>query len=481
MNAFAPWVSLAEGASSLASLRRTLRRGGRRFAFLPIMVDEASRKDVLRALRTWADQEGIAALTIFPVGADGAARLELLLRGALGPQEGIVIPDGDTLVNADEGRLAAGLNLSRDQLRQLVRGPMVVLLSDSGAAALAKAVPDLHDIRAASIEIKGLGADHDADPDWVTLREEADRLLAREVGGGSASIESLLQLTYKATHYAHRGESLLHRDEARRAALLASDGALSLARKEGNEEAEIDAILAHAMVDFADMVPAERRDLIHGLRRRYANLHCFLKAAGVNALWAKDLAFRGEMNESIRVLREEVMPLFLELADIRFLRHDVLFAAGELYEIWRFDCARRILEEVGRPFCQLLNDDNGLLHVEARIGDTFGAEGLFDHAIVSFLDRVLPLARRLKKSDAIAFAEHQLAVALLSRGGPADLDRAAVHADAAIMEARYAGLREFSQQAIALASEIERRRRKLLPSGENRASRRAAQRQPSRP
>ncbi|MDO9016293.1 MAG: hypothetical protein Q8S73_10165 [Deltaproteobacteria bacterium] len=479
MNARPPWSSRAGGEAALATLRRTLRRGGTQFAFVPVVVDDESREEVVRALRGWAGHEGVPALTIFPASADGAGKFDLLLRGGLDPVEGVVIPDGDALVNADEGRLAAGLNLSRDHLGRWVRGPLVVLLSDEGATALARAVPDLHDVRAGSIEIRGLARSGGGeDPEWDAICQEANRLLV-DGGGGDVTNSELLELARWATTYGNRMDRPRRARDARQIAEVAADRAYHRAQEQGQFLEVLEAWFSRSIARWSELTPDQQQSFALEAHQKSRDLGHPIKSAEALGMLAKSLATHGNIDRAMKLIRDNVAPAF-----ISHNRPDVVFnllmiTAEEMMRSSRHADALKVLSELERLDLPSASNESSL-HVERAHAYCFMKIGRLDQAITTYSDRVLPLARQLGSTPDIAVAERETSQAYAMRAGPGDLDLALIHAEAAAMEAERANMHTQSREARAFAATIEHRRSALRPPGPNRAARRSAHRQTSR-
>lgn len=475
--------------AALALLRRTLRRNAGHFAFVVVVVDEHTRGEVMRRLREWSGADGVPTLTEFPTGADGAGKLDLLLRGGLPRHGGIVVPDGDALVVADEGRLAAGLNLARDQLRKWVAGPFVVLLSSPALAALARAVPDLYDVRH-MVEVRNqdavvptFGALQANDRESMFTLRDLENNLACFCGAPEDDPRSLVELMLFIARQAHQ---LAYRDprrisqEALQLGVQAADRAEHLACRHGLAELELDARCSREMLRASEQTPEQHLDALEEIRHHYDLQGRPVVAAHVRGLSAQYLAFRGELDEAIGVLITDVVPVFLQHRDISRLEHVVQHAALELAKSGRHRDGARLLREVGALALNQFEEHERALRYLTAAASMLRHGGFLDEAVRILNEEVLPSARTRKAPQTLFFAEYVLAETYLDRGRSNDLGIALLHAEAAESEAHRVGLRDMERNARALANDIESHRAPPPAHHPNRAARRAARRQQAR-
>ncbi|MEL7061326.1 MAG: hypothetical protein AAGN46_14985 [Acidobacteriota bacterium] len=113
---------------------------------------------------------------------------------------------------------------------------------------------------------------------------------------------------------------------------------------------------------------------------------------------------QGKLEESLRIRREEQLPVYELLRDVRSLAitrgkiADVLFARGDLEE------ALRIRREEELPVYARLGDVRALAVTHGQIADVLFAQGEREEALRLLQDETLPAARRLQDPSMMAQA-----------------------------------------------------------------------------
>lgn len=150
-------VLTEESEHQLGVLRRALKRGTG-FALYVVVAKDLGRVELLRRLRTWSGAGGVPDLHFFPVGAEGASAVDALLaaRDEAHALAGAVIPDGGALIDVEEGNALSALNVARDVLDRVIRGPLLLVLSPEREADLARMAPDLFDVRAGTVAVEAV-------------------------------------------------------------------------------------------------------------------------------------------------------------------------------------------------------------------------------------------------------------------------------------------------------------------------------------
>lgn len=139
--------------------------------------------------------------------------------------------------------------------------------------------------------------------------------------------------------------------------------------------------------------------------------------------WARvaDIQYmRGELDEALRIRREEVLPVFEQLADeveraITLSKiADVLFVRGEVDE------ALRILLEDVLPVFERQRDEQGRAVTLGRVADILSARGDLDEALRIRREEELPVYERLEDVRSLLVARTNQAQVLAKRGAPED-------------------------------------------------------------
>ena len=176
-------VLTEESEQQLQRLRRGLKRAAG-FAFYVVVARDMGRVEVLRRLRAWSGVGGVPVLRFFPEGVEGVRAVEAFLAAkdeehTLG---GAVIADGGALIDVEEGNALAALNVARDVLDKMIRGPLLLVLSPEREGDLARRAPDLFDVRAGTVTVEA-GAVEAGAVDVETL--------GRRDKGGARSVAEL--------------------------------------------------------------------------------------------------------------------------------------------------------------------------------------------------------------------------------------------------------------------------------------------------
>lgn len=167
-------------ASDLASLRRAIVRMERTFSVHLVHASMSVREALSEFL---SDDPTLPLLTIAPLGARCASFVRDLLRGTFEPLDGVILADVDALL-LDDGRDALdALNLARDRLHELVRGPMILVVSPENDQRLRVAAPDLASVIATSSVLSSEAVstliDTLAGDDWRRAHTDVDALERR--------------------------------------------------------------------------------------------------------------------------------------------------------------------------------------------------------------------------------------------------------------------------------------------------------------
>jgi tetratricopeptide (TPR) repeat protein len=182
---------------------------------------------------------------------------------------------------------------------------------------------------------------------------------------------------------------------------------------------------------IADVLQA-RGELDEALRiRREEELPVYERLGDVRAKAvtqgqiADVLQARGELDEALRIRREEQLPVYGRLGDAREKATcwgrvaDVLQARGELDE------ALRIRREEELPVYERLGDVRAKAVTQGKIADVLQARGELDEALRIRREEQLPVYERLGDEFSLVRARARVARWLLQRNAPGDREEAA--------------------------------------------------------
>ncbi len=137
------------------------------------------------------------------------------------------------------------------------------------------------------------------------------------------------------------------------------------------------------------------------------------------------LQARGELDEALRIRREEQLPVFERLGDVRSRAvtmgkvADILQARGELDE------ALRIRREEELPVYERLGDVRSRAVTMGKVADILQARGELDEALRIRREEELPVYERLGDVRSLLVGRAHLALLYLQRSQPGDRDLAA--------------------------------------------------------
>ncbi len=137
------------------------------------------------------------------------------------------------------------------------------------------------------------------------------------------------------------------------------------------------------------------------------------------------LQARGELDEALRILQEEVLPVYERLGDVRSQAvtmgnvADILQARGEL------DKALRIRREEVLPAFERLGDVRSRAVTMGKVADILQARGELDEALRIRREEELPVYERLGAVRELLVCRATLALLYLRRSQPGDREMAA--------------------------------------------------------
>jgi tetratricopeptide (TPR) repeat protein len=206
-------------------------------------------------------------------------------------------------------------------------------------------------------------------------------------------------------------------------------GALGRALQAAGEKARIDQELGNKRgLAFASGIRADilqaRGELDEALRiRREEELPVYemlgdIRSRAVTQGQISDiLQARGELDEALRIRREEMLPVYEKLGDVR----ERAVAQGKIADILQdrgeLDEALRIRREEEMPVYEKLGDVRARAMVQGRIADILQMRGELDEALRILRQEVLPVLEKLEEVRSRAIVQARIANILRARGG----------------------------------------------------------------
>jgi predicted negative regulator of RcsB-dependent stress response len=128
------------------------------------------------------------------------------------------------------------------------------------------------------------------------------------------------------------------------------------------------------------------------------------------------LTQQGQLDEALRICREEELPVYRRLGEVRHAAiaqsriADILFQQGQLDE------ALRIRREEELPVYRRLGDERSAAITQGRIADILFQQGQLDEALRIRREEVLPVLSRLGEVREVAIAQSRIADILTQQG-----------------------------------------------------------------
>jgi tetratricopeptide (TPR) repeat protein len=337
-------------------------------------------------------------------------------------------------------------NIRRESVAQQVKASLLFWLDPDSIAALARIAIDLWAWRSAVITFTTAPGELPRAVPKPEFRIFDDRALAerrkRIAFLRAATQESDLPAEIRAGLAAELGD------------LLAGIGQLAeaeLAYRDAAEAAIDERFRTVARGRIADMLQA-RGELDEALRIRreealpvFERLGAVREAAVTKGRIADVLEARGELDEALRIRREETLPVYERLGDVRSAAvtkgkmADVLQARGELDE------ALRIRREEELPVYERLGDVRSAAVTKGQIADVLQARGELDEALRIYREEALPVFERLGDVRLLLVGRAKLAILHLRRNREGDRQEANRLLRLALAEARRLRLPEEQQ------------------------------------
>jgi tetratricopeptide (TPR) repeat protein len=408
-----------EGFARLAKLVQA-RRG--KFQLLVLDCrDETLRDRLIAQLNELLEANGShpASLQLRTADHPDFATVERALIALAGTSSAIHVTGGPSWFDRAKW---GGFNIRRDAVAQQVKASLLFWLDPDSIAVLARIAIDLWAWRSAVIPFATApGALPHAVPK-PDFRIIDDRTLAER----KKRIAFLRDVTRDSDLPAEIRFGLV----AELGDLLAGIGQMTEAEsayRDAADAAPDERSRTDARGRIADMLQA-RGELDEALRIRreeqlpiYERLGDVRAAAVTKGKIADVLQARGELDEALRIRREEALPVYERLGDVREAAitkgkiADVLQARGELDE------ALRIRREEALPIYERLGDVREAAMTKGQIADVLQARGELDEALRIWREEQLPVYERLGDVRSAAVARGKIADVLQARG---ELDEA---------------------------------------------------------
>jgi tetratricopeptide (TPR) repeat protein len=152
------------------------------------------------------------------------------------------------------------------------------------------------------------------------------------------------------------------------------------------------------------------------------------------------LEARGQLDEALRIRREDELPVFERLGD----RHSRAVTMGKIADVLRargeLDEALRIRREDELPIYEELGDQRARAVTMGKIADALYARGQVDEALRIRREQVLPIFEQLGLIGNRVNCQWWMAHMLARRDAPGDLDEARGLLASALRDAEGLGL-----------------------------------------
>ena len=310
-------------------------------------------------------------------------------------------------------------NLRRERFTHACPVPLLVWLTPPDVRRLATEAPDLWAWRTAVL-------DFTTRPELPAVVREAVNL---QVAATPERVARLAQIEEHLQHPDQGREDAVPRGLLLREAgeLAASMGDFGRARRfleeavrslemGGNRAASAGAELALARVEFLTGQLDGALARLGGVVRTFELLKDDRSLAVTRGRIADILMARGQLEEALRIRKEEELPVFERLGDVRSRAvtlgkiADILMARGQLEE------ALYILTEEELPMYERLGDVRERAVTQGQIADILMARGQLEEALRIRKEEQLPVFERLGDVRELIVGRANLALLLIQRG-----------------------------------------------------------------
>jgi len=407
-----PSGALAAYAEGFAELRRKLEVLDS-FALLPV---EVYGPEIARGLAEWLRTSGLEARVVEPGDGAGWERLAgTLLSLARGP--GVVVVIGTGKPPVEFGRGMAVVNQLRDSIARHLGRPLLWAGPAGFLEATWEAAPDFWSVRMVcqrleSSESLTVGMTGpwlpqeeqrragDLEPLFAAAMEMRDWRNAARLGVRLASA------------YLLEGDADAARTTVERAMAAVEQGDPT-----GDEGARWRAVLwdpiarVQALRGQLDEALRIRRDEELPVYQRLGEAH---SVAVTKAHIASILERRGQLNEALGILREEVVPVFEQVGDLRW-RAEAMREVAEILSVrGQADDALRILRGDLLPFFERLGDTRSRAVAAADVADILAVRGQHQEALRLWHDEILPAFAQPSEAYPRALLLPRMVIAMLA-------------------------------------------------------------------
>jgi tetratricopeptide (TPR) repeat protein len=365
----------------------------------------------------------VPALRFFADGPEAAEEVDrfLAVSDRANPVAGAVVPYAEVLLDEGDGKAVAALNMARDVLGKLIRGPLVLVLPAARAGELARAASDLWDVRAGTVvvEAKVVETKLPEREEEPQLRADTPRRTRAEMLADAARLRALADVEEVPAGavvdaWVRLGWELLGANEPGEARQAAEEAA-RIAERSRYEGGLGDALYLRAQV----LEQAGYVEEWLGALRAALSRH---EAAGRRQATATDryqlgraLTRAGKLEEAEQTCRTALSD-FEALGDVRSRAITMAQIADILQERGQLDEALRIQREELLPIFKLLGEERERAISLSKIAGILQARGQLDEALRIFREELLPIFERLGNVRDRAVTMGRIANVLLERG-----------------------------------------------------------------
>jgi len=362
-------------SGELLRLQRVIERPGR---FRLVLAEFGDRAYLEKVLGFLAERHPRAVRWSVPAGLD-PAELEAHLAGLARDHDPIHLLDLEAWWRSLDGDGLKALNYRRERLADQVHATLVVWLGGDAISAFARGAPDL----------------------WAWRSAVLDFLLPAMVGSGPVFEHHLSPYEVDAELVRGRIDEIGVYLDAREQTPGVAEAGLFL------ERADLETRLGLWGRVLADATEA------HAIYQRngydYEAAFAVGRRAGI-------LQYQGELDEALRIRREEELPIYERLGDRRLYAVTMGRIASILQQQGELGEALRIRQEEELPVYERLGDLQSRAGAMGGIADIFQARGELGEALRIRLEEQQPVYEQLGNSFLLAVTKEGVADILVAQG-----------------------------------------------------------------
>jgi tetratricopeptide (TPR) repeat protein len=184
----------------------------------------------------------------------------------------------------------------------------------------------------------------------------------------------------------------------------------------GGERARVEGLALRGLLLQAQERPDEALQMFDEASKAFGALGLALDQAHTMGAFADLLQARGQLDEALRIRREEVLPVFERLGDV-YAKATTLSMIADVHQTrGQLDEALRIRQEEVLPVYERLGDLRSQAITLGKIADVLEARGQLDEALRIHREEVLPVFERLGDVHAKATTLSMIADVHQTRG-----------------------------------------------------------------